>query len=111
MSAPPTPIVVEPTAPLAERAALTIGSSFWETTPSAGLGIPAIRVTDGPSGPRGAQWGTEVSTCVPCGTSLAATWDPDLVQHVGVLLGIETRARGAQVLLAPTVNLHRHPLA
>ncbi|MGI8493063.1 MAG: beta-glucosidase, partial [Acidimicrobiales bacterium] len=44
-------------------------------------------------------------------TALAATWDVDLVQRVGVELGSEARLKGAQVLLAPTVNIHRHPLA
>ena len=47
---------------------------------------------------------------MPCGTALAATWDPELVEQIGALLGHETRAKGAGVLLAPTVNLHRHPL-
>lgn len=46
----------------------------------------------------------------PCGTSLAATWNVELIQRVGERLGIETKARGAHVLLAPTVCLHRSPL-
>jgi beta-glucosidase len=46
----------------------------------------------------------------PCGTSLAATWNVDLIQRIGKRLGIETKARGAHVLLAPTICLHRSPL-
>ena len=75
------------------------------------LGIPAMRVSDGPAGARGTQFdGGPASVNVPCGTSLAATWDPALVEEVGHLLGRETRAKGASVLLAPTVNLHRTPI-
>jgi beta-glucosidase len=43
--------------------------------------------------------------------ALAATWNPGLVQRVGVALGEETKAKGAHILLAPTVNIHRSPLA
>ena len=42
--------------------------------------------------------------------SLAATWNVDLVQEVGENLAEETKARGADVLLAPTVGMHRSPL-
>jgi beta-glucosidase len=48
---------------------------------------------------------------VPCGSALGATWDPELVRDVAVILGRETAAKRAHVLLAPTVNLHRNPLA
>lgn len=46
----------------------------------------------------------------PCGISLAATWNTGLLEEVGKHLGDETKARGADVLLAPTVCLHRSPL-
>jgi beta-glucosidase len=46
----------------------------------------------------------------PCGVSLAATWNTDLIQEIGQHLGEETKARGANVLLAPTVCMHRSPL-
>src|SRR6187402_1881583 len=46
----------------------------------------------------------------PCGVSLAATWNTDLLFEVGQHLAEETKARSAQVLLAPTVCLHRGPL-
>ena len=48
---------------------------------------------------------------MPCGSALGATWDPDLVEQVGALVGREARTKGARVLLAPTVNIHRSPLA
>ena len=47
---------------------------------------------------------------LPCGTALASTWNRDLIGRVGRLLGDEARAKDASVLLAPTVNIHRHPL-
>jgi beta-glucosidase len=71
-------------------------------------------MTDGPNGARGSSMfgASEITaTCVPCGTALAATWDPGLVERVGALLGAEARAKGARILLAPTVNIHRSPLA
>jgi beta-glucosidase len=46
----------------------------------------------------------------PCGVSLAATWNTKLIYEVGQHLADETKARSAQVLLAPTVCLHRGPL-
>src|SRR4051794_21295853 len=94
---------------LPEQASLTAGRDFWHTVPVHRVGIPSLRVTDGPSGARGDRWSAALSACVPCGTALAATWDRELVRRVGGLLADETRAKGAGVLLAPTVNLHRHP--
>jgi beta-glucosidase len=46
----------------------------------------------------------------PCGISLAATWNKDILYQVGQHLGDEVKARSADVLLAPTVCMHRHPL-
>ncbi len=96
---------------LAEQVALLAGSDFWHTVAIERVGIPAMRVSDGPAGARGTLFeGGPASVNVPCGTSLAATWDPPLVEEVGHLLGREARAKGARVLLAPTVNLHRTPI-
>jgi len=94
---------------LPEQAALTAGRDFWHTVPLDTAGVPSLRVTDGPAGARGDRWAAATSACVPCGTALAATWDRALVRRVGRLLADESRAKGAGVLLAPTVNLHRHP--
>lgn len=96
---------------LDERATLTGGADAWHTTGVPRLGVPPMRFTDGPSGARGIRFTGEVSTSLPCGTALAATWNMDLVRQVGELLGIEAQSKGAHVLLAPTVNVHRHPLA
>jgi len=96
---------------LDEQVALLAGTDFWHTAAIERLGIPAMRVTDGPTGARGTEFeGGPVSVNVPCSTSLAATWDPELVEEVGQLLGREVKVKGAVVLLAPTVNLHRTPV-
>ena len=99
---------------LDEKAALTAGEDMWSTVAVERVGLPKVRVTDGPSGARGAALPGEVastSTCVPCGTALGATWDPQLVERVGEVLGAEARSKACHVLLAPTVNIHRSPLA
>ena len=96
---------------LDEQVSLLAGADFWHTVPIERLGIPSMRVSDGPAGARGTLFeGGPASVNVPCGTSLAATWDPALVEEIGHLLGREARAKGARVLLAPTVNLHRTPI-
>ena len=98
---------------LDEKAALTAGVDMWTTAAVPRLGIPAVRLTDGPNGARGTQTGATgpTSTCVPCGSALGATWNPALLEQVGDVLGAEARTKGARVLLAPTVNMHRSPLA
>ncbi|HVM08238.1 MAG TPA: glycoside hydrolase family 3 C-terminal domain-containing protein [Acidimicrobiales bacterium] len=97
---------------LQEKVSLTAGYDMWHTPPVERLGIPPLKMSDGPVGVRGASnTGGPPSACFPCGTALAATWDVDLVRQVGAELGAELHAKGAHVLLAPTVNIHRHPLA
>jgi beta-glucosidase len=98
---------------LEEKAALTAGVDMWTTAAVPRLGIPAVRLTDGPNGARGTLMGPvgPRACCVPCGSALGATWSPDVVGQVGAVLGAEARGKGARVLLAPTVNMHRSPLA
>lgn len=97
---------------IAEKAALTAGGSMWGMNGVNRLGIPALKVTDGPNGARGnGIFGSGRSAaCFPCGSALGATWDPELVRRVGVALGQEAKTKSCTVLLAPTVNLHRSPL-
>jgi len=97
-------------ATIEELVALTAGRDFWHTAPIPRLGIPAMRVSDGPVGARGTRYDGAPSINVPCSTLLAATWDTELIEEVGHLLGREAKAKGASVLLAPTVNLHRTPV-
>ena len=92
-----------------EKAALTGGSTYWRTSGVARLGLEPLVTSDGPNGVRGERWG-DVSMCMPSPTALASTWNRDLVARVAVTLGAEARDRQVNVLLAPNVNLHRHPL-
>ncbi|WP_064708500.1 glycoside hydrolase family 3 C-terminal domain-containing protein [Rhizobium bangladeshense] len=97
---------------LEEQVALLSGADFWTTVPVERLGVPKIKVTDGPNGARGA--GSLVAgvkaTCFPVGIALGATWNPDLVKQMGVALARQAKSKGAAVLLAPTVNIHRSGL-
>ncbi|MDE3204304.1 MAG: glycoside hydrolase family 3 C-terminal domain-containing protein [Acidobacteriota bacterium] len=97
-----------------EKAALTAGDDLFSTVAVERLGIPKVRVTDGPNGARGAFLpgsGGAPSTCVPCGSALGATWDPATAEMIGALVGREALDRGCRGLLAPTVNLHRSLLS
>jgi len=94
-----------------EKAHFVAGHDMWHTGAIERLGIPALKVTDGPNGARGdGLMGTGTPTaCIPSGASLGASWDVELVEELGFLLGAEARAKSAHVLLAPTINLHRSP--
>ncbi|KAF5655186.1 glycoside hydrolase family 3 domain-containing protein [Fusarium circinatum] len=83
---------------------------MWETTPIPRLNISSLKTSDGPAGVRGSRWtdGTH-TTFIPCGISLAATFDPALVERIGGVLGAEAKSKGAHVLLAPTMNISRSP--
>ncbi|HEX4983842.1 MAG TPA: glycoside hydrolase family 3 C-terminal domain-containing protein [Ilumatobacteraceae bacterium] len=93
---------------LDEQIALLAGVDAWHT--AATSEVPAIRMSDGPAGVRGTSWEGPASASFPCGTALAASFDPDLVREVGRQLGREARSKSAHVLLAPTVNLQRTPI-
>jgi beta-glucosidase len=97
---------------LEEKISMLAGADLWHTTPVRRLGIPQIRVTDGPNGARGTEGDmASPSVCTPVGVALAATWNTELIHQIGEVLASETKTKGAHVLLAPTVNIHRSPLA
>jgi len=81
-----------------------LGGTGFATKPNARLGIPELRMTDGPLGVR-----MDKSTAFPSGINLAATWNPALVEKIGHALGREVKAHDAHVLLAPCVNIARIP--
>lgn len=78
--------------------------SLYHTPSNPRLGIPGYRMVDGPRGVRAGQ-----ATAFPVAMARGATFDPDLERRIGEAIGLETRAKGGNVLLAPVVNLLRHP--
>ncbi len=94
---------------LEEQVSLLAGADFWTTVAIPRLGIPAIKVTDGPNGARGggSLVGGIKAASFPVGIALGASWNPALVHEIGEALAEEARSKGASILLAPTVNIQR----
>ena len=101
---------------LEEKAGLCSGADFWHTKAVERLGIPAIKVSDGPHGLRTQKEGSAnpndsiEAVCFPAGCATAASFDPALTRRMGAALGREARASGVQILLGPAVNIKRSPL-
>ncbi len=70
------------------------------------LGLPAIKMSDGPMGVR--NYGAV--TAFPGGIALAASWDTALAGRVGTEMGRDARARGVHIVLGPGINIHRAPM-
>ncbi len=97
---------------LEQRVGLLVGGAFWASVAEDSVGMRRIVFSDGPVGVRGTRWDErEPSMCLPAPVAVAASWDEDLAGRVGDLLAEEALSRGVDVVLAPTVNLQRSPLA
>lgn len=70
------------------------------------LGIPEVRMADGPQGIRN----NTISTLYPCGILTASTWNRQLAEELGHALGNDAKARGVAILLGPGVNIYRAPM-
>ncbi|CAL9653318.1 glycoside hydrolase family 3 C-terminal domain-containing protein [Streptomyces sp. enrichment culture] len=93
------------------RALLLSGATTWRTRAEPAVGLRELVMSDGPAGVRGEAWDERnTSVLLPSASALAATWDEALVERLGGLLAAEARRKGVDVLLAPTLNLHRSPL-
>ncbi|MFC9607430.1 glycoside hydrolase family 3 C-terminal domain-containing protein [Streptomyces niveus] len=96
---------------IGQKVRLLTGASNWRTYAEPAVGLRPLTMSDGPSGVRGETWDERrTSLVLPSPTALAASWDEELVRKLGGLLAAEARRKGVQVLLAPTLNLHRSPL-
>lgn len=101
---------------LEEKAALCTGASMWTTTPVERLNIPQLLLSDGPHGIRrvanvhAVVEKSEPATCFPTASSLAASWDVDLLHQLGQALAEEAHAYDVDVILGPGVNMKRSPL-
>ncbi|MFH0878765.1 MAG: glycoside hydrolase family 3 C-terminal domain-containing protein [Lentisphaerota bacterium] len=90
---------------LEEKVDQVSGATCMDTRRNERLGIPALRMSDGPHGVR---W--EKATCFPTAIGLGASWNTNLVERIGIALADEARAKGRNILLGPCVNIHRTPL-
>ena len=106
---------------LEEKATMLSGSGWMESAPIPRLGIPAIKMADGPMGVRSWMGSSALtssvtnpvkieSTAFPAGVAMAATWNTALVQREGQAIGQEVKALGRDMILGPTVNINRVPL-
>ena len=92
---------------LEEKCLMVAGEGAWIIPGCERLGIPGWCVSDGPVGVRGRAMGPGL--VVPGPSAIAATWSPALVHELGQALGTEAVDRKVDMVLAPTVNLHRSP--
>ncbi|NNE72368.1 MAG: glycoside hydrolase family 3 protein, partial [Acidimicrobiales bacterium] len=92
---------------LEEKCTMASGLGPWIVPGCERLGIPDWCVSDGPVGVRGRAQANGL--VVPGPSALAATWNPGLIQEIGDAIGVECNDRKVDVLLAPTINLHRSP--
>lgn len=104
---------------LEEKVRLSYAQSKFSSPGVARLGVPELYSSDGPHGVRmeicwdswdHAGWTNDSCTAFPALTCLAATWQPELANLYGRMVGEEARYRKKNVLLGPGVNLYRTPL-
>ena len=74
------------------------------------LGIPSLRMADGPQGVRNVDGHNIQSTFYPCGVSAAASWNREAVHEMGAGIGCAAKAHGVQIMLGPGVNIYRSAL-
>ena len=104
---------------LEEKTGMLHGTSIFTTAGVERLGVPELKMADGPLGVREeisrSSWAplgieTDYATYYPAGAGLSATWNPELAYLFGNSVGQESRARNKDVLLSPAINIIRTPL-
>ena len=92
---------------LDEKIDLIAGVDFFYLRGVPRLGVPRLRMVDGPMGVRN----DGPATAFGGGIAIAATWNTALAERIGVEFGRDARAKGGHFLLAPGVNIYRAPIA
>ena len=99
-----------------EKAALVAGTDFMFTNPIPRLGIPSLRMSDGPHGLRvqngsseNGVTASEPATCFPTAATLANSWNPERARLVGSAIAAEARHYGINLVLGPGINIKRNP--
>ncbi|SDL01596.1 beta-glucosidase family protein [Streptomyces indicus] len=96
---------------LEQKVRLLTGATTWRTAGEAAIGLRELVTSDGPAGIRGEAWDERrPSVLLPSASALGAMWNDELVERLGGLLATEATRKGVDVVLAPTLNLHRSPL-
>src|ERR1700736_2025206 len=97
---------------LEQKVRLLTGADSWLLHGESAVGLRPMVLSDGPAGVRGTRFDSRSpSSSLPCPIALGATWDEQLVHDLAFGLGQETRGKGVDVLLAPTINIVRTPLS
>jgi beta-glucosidase len=104
----------------AEKARMLSGAGWMESHPVDRLGIPTLKMADGPLGVRNWSGPSAVTnaaaappvhaTAFPAGIAMASTWNVTLVREEGRVIAEEVKALGRDMILGPTVNIARTPL-
>lgn len=103
---------------LEEKAGLCSGLDFWHTKPVERLGVPAVMVSDGPHGLRKQDEESDhlgindsiKAVCMPAACATAASFDRELIGHMGEAIGDSCQHEKLSVVLGPAVNIKRSPL-
>ncbi len=101
-----------------QKADLLTGKDFWTTLEVKEIDLPSAWLSDGPSGIRKQVAASdhlglnpsEAATCMPSAASMANSWNEELLERAGEVLGKEAVAQSVNMLLGPGVNIKRNPL-
>lgn len=96
---------------LTQKVRLLSGATTWRTADEPAVELRRMVMSDGPAGVRGEAWDERrTSALLPSASAIGALWDEELTARLGGLLASEAARKGVDVVLAPTLNLHRTPL-
>ncbi|KFY33720.1 hypothetical protein V494_07379 [Pseudogymnoascus sp. VKM F-4513 (FW-928)] len=93
-----------------EKVQLLSGVNFASTPGVSRLGIPELKLVDTVNGVKGSDLHNGTSTlCFPSTACLGATWNRELLSRMGKKLAAQAKSKSAQVILGPSMNMHRDP--